>query len=103
MIVRPLKSVWRFARNELSGKPGAVHQGHDAEQRFVIALAENDRRVAMVVQQADVAFGNVAFHPRAIRKDERHPTPRHEPNRAPHLFGQQAVFGTAVDQELHAA
>jgi hypothetical protein len=24
MIVRPLKSVWRFARNELSGKPGAV-------------------------------------------------------------------------------
>jgi len=25
MTVRPLQSAWRFSRNELSGKPGAVH------------------------------------------------------------------------------
>ena len=24
MTVRPLQSAWRFSRNELSGKPGAV-------------------------------------------------------------------------------
>ena len=30
MTVRPLQSAWRFSRNELSGKPGAVHHviGH---------------------------------------------------------------------------
>jgi hypothetical protein len=37
MIVRPLKSVWRFARNELSGKPGAVH-GILASIVFVLLL-----------------------------------------------------------------
>ena len=26
MTVRPLQSAWRFSRNELSGKPGAVHE-----------------------------------------------------------------------------
>jgi len=30
MTVRPLQSAWRFSRNELSGKPGAVHVEHPA-------------------------------------------------------------------------
>ena len=36
MTVRPLQSAWRFARNELSGKPGAVHSSDRSRPPFFL-------------------------------------------------------------------
>jgi transposase InsO family protein len=43
MTVRPAQSVWRFSRNELSGKPGTVQ--HRVQSRSPVGPKERPRRI----------------------------------------------------------
>ncbi len=82
MTVRPLQSVWRFSRNELSGKPGAVHLTH---------------RKRSGLTQGEVAFLLGARHKTKVSDYEQH-------TRRPMLetaLAYEAMFGVPV-RELFA-
>jgi len=78
-------------------------QRDDAEQGLVTRLAEDDRRVALALRQADVALGHVALDPGAVGQDEGEPALRSQADGALSIDRQQAVLRAAVHEEINRA
>ena len=66
-------------------------QGHGAEQRTVVALAENDGRSCGVFSDLETTLRHPALDGCTVRQSELNLSIRFEPESAPGLFGENRI------------